>query len=237
MCMTAQASAASVRGPQRQMHVRHRRRPGAIRIDHDQLRPALLSRAGDMRHDVDLGGDRIAAPDHDQVGFRHLARIGAAIATHAREPPGLADRGADGQLLARVFHHVAQPVECRRAAPAPSCRRNRTARPLRCRAVRWSPPSPRPRGRAPRPSRSPGTGRSPWGRCATVAGSAGPDDGCARRSATLCRRSRPRCRNCPCAPSHRADPPPVQHLHLQRAGGGAVMRAGGGAQLPACRFL
>jgi len=31
-----------------------------------------------MRHHVDLGVDGIGAPDHDEIGDSHLARIGAS---------------------------------------------------------------------------------------------------------------------------------------------------------------
>ena len=98
-------------GPRRQMQVGRCRRRGAIRVDDDQLGATLLPGAGDMGHDVDLGGDRVAAPDHDQVGFGHLPRVDAAL--HA-DPGGPTDFGqgrADRHLLARVAHHVAQPVD------------------------------------------------------------------------------------------------------------------------------
>ena len=49
----------------------------AVDVDRHDLRPALFSRAGGVRHHVDLGVDDVGAPDHDQIGFRHLARIGA----------------------------------------------------------------------------------------------------------------------------------------------------------------
>ena len=98
-------------GPQRQMHVGHRRGAGAVRIDHHQLRAALLPRARDMRHHVDLGGHRVAAPHHDQVGARHLARVRPDEAADAGHPASLADRRADRLGLARIAHDVAQPVD------------------------------------------------------------------------------------------------------------------------------
>ena len=61
---------------------------GAVGINHDQFRPTLLSRAGDVRHDVDLGGDGIAAPHNNQIGLRHLSRVRSLIAPDPGEPAG-----------------------------------------------------------------------------------------------------------------------------------------------------
>ena len=98
-------------GARRQMQVRRRRGRRAIRIDHHQFRSALFPRACDVRHHVDLGGDGIAAPHHDQVRLRHLARIDAAALADAGLPAGFRQRGADGEVLPRVAHDVAQPVD------------------------------------------------------------------------------------------------------------------------------
>ena len=48
-----------------------------VDIDDDDLGAAFLAGARRVGHHVDLGVHRIGAPDHDHVGIRHLARIGA----------------------------------------------------------------------------------------------------------------------------------------------------------------
>ena len=188
-------------GPQRQMHVRHRRGAGAVRIDHHQPGATLLPCARDMRHHVDLGGHRVAAPHHDQVGARHLARVRSDEAADAGHPASLADRRADRLGLAGIAHDVAQPVDA--VALHQPHRASIVIGPHRFGAMprRPSRRMPPPRDPAPRPRRSAGTGRTPWGRCAAAVGSDGPDGGSARHSARPWRRSR---RRCNCSPPRRA---------------------------------
>ena len=74
-------------GPRHQMHVGGLGRAGAVGIDDDQLRAALLPGVGDVGHHVDLGRDGIAAPDDDQVGLGDLARVDAALRADAGSQP------------------------------------------------------------------------------------------------------------------------------------------------------
>ena len=82
-----------------------------VDVDRDDLGAALLAGTGRVRHHVDLGVDRIGAPDHHQIGLRHLARIGS------REPAGAGDEAgpgridADGGVEAGIFLDVAQAVD------------------------------------------------------------------------------------------------------------------------------
>ncbi len=64
-----------------------------------------------MRHHIDLGRDRVAAPDHDQIGFRDLAPVDAAPRADPGNPAGVGQHAADRQILARIAHRVAQPVD------------------------------------------------------------------------------------------------------------------------------
>ena len=64
-----------------------------------------------MGHDVDLGRRRIAAPDDDQVRLRHLARIAAHISADTGPPAVAGKARADGLVLPRVAHDVAQSVD------------------------------------------------------------------------------------------------------------------------------
>ena len=82
-----------------------------VDVDRDDLGAALLAGARRVRHHVDLGVDRIGAPDHDQIGFRHLARIGTGDPAGAGGKAGVGRVDADGGVKARVFLGVAQPMD------------------------------------------------------------------------------------------------------------------------------
>ena len=60
---------------------------GAVGIDDDEPGPAFLTRRRDMGHQIDLGRDRVAAPDDDQIGFGDLAPIDPTLgSTPASQP-------------------------------------------------------------------------------------------------------------------------------------------------------
>ena len=97
--------------PQRQMQVGLLGGAGAVRVHHHQLGAALLRRHRVLHH-VDLGVDRIAAPDHHQVGMLGgLAQVDAALGADAGDPAGVGQRHADGREPARVLHRMAQPLD------------------------------------------------------------------------------------------------------------------------------
>ncbi len=217
-------------GPQRHVHVGHRSGAAAIGIDHNQLRAALFARARHVRHHVDLGCHRVAAPDDDQIGFRHLARIGAAIAADAGEPPGLADRGADRQVLARIAHDMAKPVDAvalhqphragvvERPDRLGAVPRRRLAQRLGD-AVQRLVPADLPE--LARPLRA-GAQQRPGQavRMMDALGVAGHLRADHAGGVVVGRR-----------PAHRADAPPIEHLDLERASGRAVVRADGMADV------
>ena len=97
--------------PQHNRHIRLLDRRRAVDIDHDELRATRLAGASHVRHDVDLGRDRVGAPHDDEVGIRHLARIGPQKLANAGEPARLGRRHADRGLLPRIAHGVAQAIE------------------------------------------------------------------------------------------------------------------------------
>jgi hypothetical protein len=86
---------------------------GAVHVDVDRrdLGAAFLARADRVRHHIDLGIDRIGAPDHHQVGLRHLARIDAGNAADAGGKAGIGRIDADGGMEAGIFLDVAKPVD------------------------------------------------------------------------------------------------------------------------------
>ena len=81
-----------------------------INVDGDDLAAALFAGAGRMRHHVDLGVHRVGAPDHDQIGLRHFARIGAGEQAGARDETGPGRIDADGGEEAGIFLGMPQAV-------------------------------------------------------------------------------------------------------------------------------
>ena len=84
---------------------------GAVGIDDDEPGAALPARLREVGHHIDLGRGRVAAPDDDQIGFGDLAAVDAALGPDPGEPAGVGERIADRQILARIAHRVAQPVD------------------------------------------------------------------------------------------------------------------------------
>ena len=82
-----------------------------VDVDGDDLGAALLARPRGVRHHVDLRVDGVGAPDHHQVGFGHLARIGAGEPAGAGDVAGPRQRRADGGVHAGIALGVAQPVD------------------------------------------------------------------------------------------------------------------------------
>ena len=179
------------------MQIGHRGGGGAVRINDRQLRAALLAGAGHVRHHVDLRRNRIAAPDHDQVGLRHLPRVDAAAGTDPGQPADLRQRCADGHLLARVAHHVAQPVDA--IALHQSHRAGVVERPHRLGAMtrRRSDKSLGDAIQRLGPADAAELRRSFRTSACERVKSAGRGDGCARRNARPWRRSPRRYTNCP----------------------------------------
>ena len=97
---------------QGQMQVGLLGRGGAVGVDHHELGAALLPGTGDVGHQVDVGVDRVGAPDHDQIGV-----LGDLGRRHAPAPPvagleaGVGEHDADGALEARVALDVGQPLD------------------------------------------------------------------------------------------------------------------------------
>ncbi len=82
-----------------------------VDVDRHDLGAALLSRAHRVGHHVDLRVDRIGAPDHHEVGARHLARIGPGELAGAGDEAGPGRIDADRRVKAGVLLHMAQAVD------------------------------------------------------------------------------------------------------------------------------
>ncbi len=109
--MTAQASAPSVPGFRISAMSACFIVGVVVDVDDDDLRAAFLAGADRVGHDIDLRGHRIGAPDHDAIGLRHLARIGAAQRAGAHDIAGPGEIGADRAEEAGIFLGVAQPLD------------------------------------------------------------------------------------------------------------------------------
>ena len=95
--------------PQRQIGLPHRL--VVVDVDDDDLRAALLSRPRGVGHQIDLGRDRVGAPDHDAVGFGDFERTDAGNASGSRDIAGERDAGADRREIAGIALDVGQPFQ------------------------------------------------------------------------------------------------------------------------------
>ena len=167
-----------------------------VDVDGDDLGAAFLAGARRVRHHIDLGVDRIGAPDHHAIGLRHFARIGAGELAGAGDEAGEGRIDADGGEEAGIFLGVAQAMDAVALHIAHGA--GIVIRPHRFRAVaRFGAgecfgdeiervvPGDRRELR-----------RSPWRRCGAAAAASGRDDAPARRNARPWRRSRRRYRRC-----------------------------------------
>ena len=118
--------------------------------------------------EVQVRGDRVAAPDDDQLALGVVLEVHAdlaAVGGGQRLAAGARADGAVEQRRAELVGRSAPP--CSRPAPGPSCRRSCRARWLAGRARPWRAAASR-RCRAPRPSRCARSGRRPSGRPASA---------------------------------------------------------------------
>ncbi len=98
-------------GTKAKMHIRRDCRCIAIGVDDDNLRVPLLAGAGDMGHHIDLGMNRIGAPDDDKVRFRHFPGVRPIQGAGADIPAGPCQHCADCRFLPGVFLHMPKTVD------------------------------------------------------------------------------------------------------------------------------
>ena len=86
---------------------------GAVHVDVDRrdLGAAFLARVDRVRHHVDLGIDRVGAPDHHQIRLRHFARIAAGDLAGSGGKAGIGRIDANRRMKAGIFLGVTQPVD------------------------------------------------------------------------------------------------------------------------------
>ncbi len=148
-------------GARSEMQVGLRGGVGAVGVYHHERGAAALGRHR-VAHHVDLGVDRVAAPDHHQVGVLvDLAQVHPALGSHPRGPAGVGERHADRRVVARVPQGVAQAVDAVALDQA---------------------------HRPPRPSRCARSGPSPWTPRVAAGGAVDPDGARARRNGPPSRR-------------------------------------------------
>ena len=98
-------------GPQHDLDVGLLHGVVVVDIDRRDLGAAFLAGAHRMRHHIDLGVHRIGAPDHDEVGDAHLARIDAGDLAGADGKSDARDIGADRLVEAGIFLHMGKAVD------------------------------------------------------------------------------------------------------------------------------
>ena len=82
-----------------------------VDVDRRDLGAAFLAGAHRMRHHIDLGVHGIGAPDHDEVGNAHLARIDAGDLAGADGKSDPRDIRADRLVEAGIFLHMGKAVD------------------------------------------------------------------------------------------------------------------------------
>ncbi len=97
-------------GADNEAHIRLFHGRIVVDIDHYDLRAALLAGFHRMGHDIDLRGDRVGAPDDDDIGLGDFAWIGATQCAGAHHVAGPGHVGADRSEEAGIFLGVAQPL-------------------------------------------------------------------------------------------------------------------------------
>ena len=92
-------------GARPQQHLQIGLLHGGVLVDVDRrdLGAALLARPHGMGHHVDLGVDRIGAPDHHQIRLRHFARIDAGDLAGAGRKSDARDVDADRADRSREY--------------------------------------------------------------------------------------------------------------------------------------
>ena len=98
-------------GPQQDLDVGLLHGVVVVDIDRRDFCAAFLAGARSVRHHIDLGVHGIGAPDHDEVGDAHLARIDAGDLAGTDGKPDARDVGADGLVEAGIFFDMRQAVD------------------------------------------------------------------------------------------------------------------------------
>src|SRR5262249_27410271 len=98
-------------GPQNDLDVGLLHRVVVVDIDRRDPRTALSLGAHGMRHHVDLRVYGVGAPDHDQIGDAHLARIDAGDLAGADRESDARYVGADRLREARILLHIRQTID------------------------------------------------------------------------------------------------------------------------------
>ncbi len=98
-------------GADDELHVGLLHRGVVVDVDRHDGGAARLPGLDGVGHDVDLGHDRVGAPQHDAVGALHLARVEPRHAAVAGLVAGPGQGRADGGILVRIALGVAQAVD------------------------------------------------------------------------------------------------------------------------------
>ena len=105
-------------GQRRQVQIGDRGGAGAVRVNDHELGAAPMPRLGDVLHHVDLGRNRVAAPDHHEVCLGDFAPVDAAHRSDPGEPAGIGQRVADRRVLPRIAQHMPETLNAVALHPA-----------------------------------------------------------------------------------------------------------------------
>src|SRR5437867_495314 len=82
-----------------------------VDIDRCDLRTAFLAGARGMGHHVDLGIYRVGAPDHNEIGYPHLARVDASDLAGADGKSDARDGRTDGAVETGILLHMREAID------------------------------------------------------------------------------------------------------------------------------
>src|SRR5262249_38452642 len=82
-----------------------------VDVDCRDLCTTFLARVHGVRHDIDLRVHRVGAPDHNQIGFRHFARVNAGYASYPGCKAGVGEIDADRRMKAGILLRVTQAID------------------------------------------------------------------------------------------------------------------------------
>ena len=109
--MHHRASECAVRaGAYCQMQVSLLGGTGAVGVNDDEFGAAFFG-GHRVLHDIDLGINRIAAPNDDQIGMLGgLAQVDTALATNTGDPAAVGEFNANRGMPARIAHCMTQSL-------------------------------------------------------------------------------------------------------------------------------
>ena len=83
----------------------------AIGVNYNDFSAAPFSCASNVGHHIDLGRNRVAAPNHNQIAVVNLPGIDTTFDPGSGKPTGISQCNADGAPLPRITHRMTQAID------------------------------------------------------------------------------------------------------------------------------